>query len=380
MAGRRVIYSCVLATLLIASYGVSPTLAAWDNAPQQPPSDSGAPQFEAASEDKRQDAPGPSVLRGAGDPETDIPGILEKTPTPAGTVTQTRESVRQIGPPASAIPSESSFGNGPATSTEQPLAPSPSLLARQQLVVLYGLPGNPDLGVLGASSPKDAAKAALQRAAEYDAINGDDGVKAMLDLVYAQAQAEPTENGLYLRYLADDVVRQYMRLAQRYDLQLMLDLQIGRGDPLDEVKKIERYLRDPRVHIAIDPEYAVGPDGTPLGSPGAISGDQLNAIQDYVSGLVAKYNLPPKIIVIHQFMEETVTRGDKIRSREHVDLVFNMDAFGALDEKARKYSMFSSRGYPARHGFNVFLSQDDRVMSAQEVEQLSPRPDVIFYQ
>jgi hypothetical protein len=84
--------------------------------------------------------------------------------------------------------------------------------------------------------------------------------------------------------------------------------------------------------------------------------------------------------VVHQYMEDTVQRGDKIRSTARVDLVFNMDAFGALDEKARKYSMFSNRGYAGRHGFNAFLHQDDRVMSADAVLRLSPRLDVIFYQ
>lgn len=99
-----------------------------------------------------------------------------------------------------------------------------------------------------------------------------------------------------------------------------------------------------------------------------------------MSGLVEKYKLPSKLVIVHQYLDDTVTEGDKIRGADNVDLVFNMDAYGALDEKERKYSAFSNLRYGPRHGFNIFLQHDDRVMSPEEVLRLSPMPDVTFYQ
>lgn len=359
MRCRRVVYFCLLAASLVASSSSHSVLAASEARLQVAAYPSDASPAERGSEGASSNAPSGTILRGAGALQTLTPHAPARVIAPTAT------------PAATAV-------TGEASPPEPP--PTASVLGNNQVVVFYGLPDYPDLGVLGAYAPPDAARAVRAQAAEYDAINGDDGAAAMLDLVYAQAQADPTENGLYLRYLPDDVVQRYIEVANQFDVQVTLDLQIGRGDPLDEVRKIERYLRDPRVHVAIDPEYAVGPEGVPGDAPGVISGKQVNAIQDYVAGVVEQYNLPPKLIVVHQYLDDTVTDADEIRSVAGVDLVFNMDAFGGITEKAERYAKFSRRGHSRYHGFNVFLRHDDRVMSADEVLRLSPTPHVIFYQ
>ncbi len=377
MPYRRVVYSCVLGVLLLAIPSVHSGLAAWEAPGQTAVSFVDAPSAEHGAD--APNAPSPSILRAAGALGTatpSVPGVgFSATATPAP-VADPPQAIATPAPMATV--SDEPPGEAPPEPT--PPAPAASVLSTNQVVVFYGYPDHPGLGVLGTYEPADAALAVRWQAAEYDRINGNDGATAMLDLVYAQAQADPTENGLYLRYLPDDVVQRYLDAAHKFDVELTLDLQIGRGDPLDEVRKIERYLRDPRVHVAIDPEYAVGPQGVPIETPGTISGAQINAIQDYVAGIVEKYNLPPKLIVVHQYLEDTVIGGEQIRSVANVDLVFNMDAFGGIAEKAERYSMFSSLGYSRYHGFNIFLRQDDRVMSAEEVLRLSPMPRVIFYQ
>lgn len=398
MPHRHVVYVWALVAALIAWQGAEPLAAAGRARAHDQARSADAPRRDSGSAPTPSSSPGASVLPVPAAPASALPPARAPIPTATPIPGQQPRSetqgpprlVRGDGrplpssdPPPTPLPLTSAQAGPPASPVmpEQPVpTATPSLLAGNQVVVLYGLPGHPDLGVLGAYSPDNAAAAAFSMAAQYDAANGSDGAKAMLDLVYAQAQAGPTDNGLYLRYLSNREVRQYLRLADRDDLQIMLDLQIGRGDPLDEVRKIERFLRDPRVHVAIDPEYAVGPDGVPLETAGTISGEQLNAIQDYVSGLVERYGLPPKLVVVHQYLDGTVTDGETIRGAPNVDLVFNMDAFGALDEKARKYSGFARRAYSQRHGFNVFMRHDDRVMSADEISRLSPPPDVIFYQ
>src|SRR5262249_24728669 len=146
------------------------------------------------------------------------------------------------------------------------------------------------------------------------------------------------------------------------DLQIILDLQIGRGNMLDEVRKIERFLVNPRVHVAIDPEYAVGPSGVPLWTPGRINGNEINDVQDYLAWLIAQYQLPPKMLVIHQYLEDTVVDGHVARQVPNVDLVLNMDGIGAPDDKAQKYQMFASRPYAVRKSYNVFILYDHPVI------------------
>jgi hypothetical protein len=248
------------------------------------------------------------------------------------------------------------------------------------MVVFYGTPLAEGLGILGVFEPEEAAARVREQASVFDDINGERGVLPAFDLIYSMAMDIPTPNGLYLRYLGDWLVERYLAVAEEHDLQLILDLQIGRGDILQEVHKIERFLLHPRVHVAIDPEYAVGPDGVPVATPGRISGHDINAVQAYIGDLVAREALPPKLVVLHQYIDETVTDGEATIDVPNVDLVLNMDGWGDEQEKRDKYWAYAGLPYAERRSFNIFLRQDHRVLSEAEALQLAPSPDVIFYQ
>jgi hypothetical protein len=302
-----------------------------------------------------------SQARGAGRP-TAVRGQAAATPTPAEG--GDRSSSERAPVPATI---------GPTPTPESPLKNS-------QMVVFYGSPVSSELGILGMFPPEEAAQRAKAEAEIYDGLNGNRGAFGAMDLIYSQVQAEPTENGLYLRYLDDSTVQEYLDLADKYDLQLILDLQIGRSTVEAEVEKIERFLKNRRVHVAIDPEYAVGPDGIPLDTPGRVYGDDLNRMQDVLTDIVDQNQLPPKMAIVHQYLDDTIQDGGATKKVPEVDLVLNMDAFGDAREKNEKYEIFSTRPYASRRSFNIFLQQDERVLSEQEALDLTPPPDAIFYQ
>ena len=246
--------------------------------------------------------------------------------------------------------------------------------------MFYGSPLSSQLGVLGEFTPQDAAARVRDEAGIYDKVNGNRGAVPALDLIFEQVQSEPTDNGLYLRYLDSATIQTYLNVAHQFHEQLILDLQIGRSDPLTEVRRLEPFLRDPSVHIALDPEYAVGPNGVPLQTPGTITGAQINDVQNYLAGIVAQGKLPPKMLIIHQYLDGTVINGDTVRDTPGVSLVLNMDAFGDVATKVDKYRSFATRSYAQHKSFNIFLKQDNRVMSESDIEAINPQPDVIFYQ
>ena len=277
---------------------------------------------------------------------------------------------RPLRGPRRRLPARDRAGDSDAATAAPTAAPAVALPERSDHRVLR-LADSGQLGVLGRFPPDQLVTWLLGEAGIYDSLNGDRGVVPALDLIYSQAQSDPTANGLYLRYLDDATVRSYIALAEQHNLQLILDLQIGRGDILGEVQKIEPYLENPRVHLAIDPEYAVGPDGTPIETPGVITGDQINAVQAYLEGIVQAHNLPPKLFVIHQFMDQTVVDGDATQRFPDVDLVLNMDAYGDAQGKADKYHLFATRPYAEHHSFNVFLQHDAPVATEADVM----RPD-----
>lgn len=272
------------------------------------------------------------------------------------------------------------------TSTPAPPAPTatparpPSIFATAQVVAFYGSPRSPGLGVLGRFSDQDLVSWLKSESSIYDSLNGDRGVVPALDLIYSMAQSDPTSNGLYVRYLDEATVRHYIQLAHDNDLQIILDLQIGRGEILTEVQKIEPYLADSRVHVAIDPEYAVGPDGAPIATPGHMTGDQINAVQAYLQDLTQRLGLPAKLLVIHQYMDATIVNGGVTQRFPDVDVVLNMDAYGDAAEKVAKYKDFATRPYAEYRSYNVFLSYDEPVASEQQIMALDPQPEMIEYQ
>lgn len=307
----------------------------------------------------------------------------EAAPPPSEAAAAEAPVAGQAPPPAApsseAAPAEQAGEAEPAA----PLAEDrpASLLAENQAVVFYGTPLARGLGILGQFEGADAADRVRRQAELFDQLNGDGrGAFGVMDLIYAVVQDQPTSNGLFLSYMPDDVVNAYIGHAEAHGVQVMLDLQIGRGDVLEEVRKIERFLVNPRVHVAIDPEYAVGRDGWPLATPGTIDGHQINAVQDYVASLVAAHNLPPKMVVVHQYLADTIRNGEAVRDVPNVDLVLNYDGFGAIGEKDKKYRYFSSQPHAQHPGYNIFLQLDERVLSEQELMQLEPLPDVVFYQ
>lgn len=278
-----------------------------------------------------------------------------------------------------AIVAVTSTGMKPFAASEPAPAVTGSVLDNQ-VVAYYGTPNAPALGILGQFEPEEAAQKLEDHVANIDRLNGPRGATGAMDLIYGMAIAEPGPEGNHVGYLDDDIVEQYIDIAEEHDLQLILDLHIAQSDPLTEVKRVERFLKNPRVHVAIDGEYAVGPGGIPLDSLGQVTADQMNDVQEYVDELVRENDLPKKMVIMHQFMDETLVDGEKIREYDNVDFVLNMDAWGDTASKHERYEHFASKPWAHRMSYNIFMQLDDRVEPDRELVRLAPKADMFMYQ
>lgn len=257
--------------------------------------------------------------------------------------------------------------------------PSPQSPLRDSLVV--SMWGNPDgLGVLGELTPEAAMQALRSLGARYQALIGRRSVVPAFFVVYATAQREPTDNGMYLRYLPDAAVWPYLTLAHENNGLLFLDLQLGLSDVRSQLERLRPYLLDPAVHVALDPEYAVRPGELPGEATGSLDGSDINAAQEYLQQLVEEHRLPDKIVVIHQFQDSVITNGDRVRHFPNVNVIVNMDAFGDGQQKVDKYQRFARRPYAEYASFNLFLKLDQGLLPAEEVVRLTPQPAMVIYQ
>jgi len=66
----------------------------------------------------------------------------------------------------------------------------------------------------------------------------------------------------------------------------------------------------------------------PCTAIGTFDAADINYASAYLAGLVVKYHLPPKMLVVHRFTKNMVTNYRNIQIRPEVQLIINMDGFG----------------------------------------------------
>jgi hypothetical protein len=101
-------------------------------------------------------------------------------------------------------------------------------------------------------------------------------------------------------------------------------------------------------------------------------------------GLVKKYNLPPKVFIIHRFTRNGVTNARKIVLRPEVQMVMNMDGWGAPWLKRSSYKSYVVAEPVQFTGFKLFYHNDtkkgDPLLNPKDVLRLHPQPLYIQYQ
>ena len=259
--------------------------------------------------------------------------------------------------------------------------PRASVLESAQLVTFYGYPNTPLMGILGRGSPETVADQAAAMAADYDRLNGDREVIPAFHLITGVAQAHPTPDGTWISRMPDELIAEYVELARERGMHVFLDEQIGWSDPLTEVRKLEPFLREPFVHVAIDPEFATKrAESRPGLVIGSVTGAEINEVQRYLAGIVQTEGLPPKILMVHQFTHRMILDRDVIEDYADVDLSIDMDGFGLIGQKVAGYNAFAVPEPSEWPAFKLFLRYDTPVMTPEQVQGLDPPPDLIIYQ
>lgn len=281
----------------------------------------------------------------------------------------------------SATPAPSATPGAAASPTAAPhdgCAPvvNRSFLSANMIVSYYGNPYAETLGILGQHEPEEVVSLLKEHARTIDDLNGIRGVQPAFHMVYGTAQSSPGEDGLYLTHVDDATTREYIDLACQNGFMVVLDLQNGRSDPVTEIKRIEPYLLNSNVHVALDPEFTMREGEVPGQVIGHLDADQINAVQAELSGFIEANSLPDKVLIIHQFDEGMIRDREAIQNSPHVQVVIDMDGFGPADVKIKKFKTFAQ---PAEHGgIKIFFEQDDPRLSDEDVVALDP--DVIIYQ
>lgn len=285
----------------------------------------------------------------------------------------------------------SSVGGG--ASADRPKAPELPrggrvVLPRYLLVGYYGAPQHVELGALGIGRPAEAARKLLAAAAPYE--RPDRPVMPVFELIASVAQADPGTDGMFRLRQTPQVIQSYLDAVRAIKGLLILDVQPGQSTFVDEVQPLARWLSEPDVGLALDPEWNVKTGEVPGKVIGSMDAATVNQISDYIARLRQQKNLPQKVLIVHQFTQGMVKNRDQVVDRPGVAIVHNVDGFGTADQKKNIYVQLvyhKGAGAPPApaaggrfNGFKLFYKEDKGLMTPAQALGLEPPPDVIVYE
>jgi len=176
------------------------------------------------------------------------------------------------------------------------------------------------------------------------------------------------------------VIRRYLRAARRAKALLILDIQPGRADFFSEAVRLRKWLRQPDVGIALDPEWRIAEGEVPGRVIGSVESREVNATSAYVAGIVDRFDLPEKLFLVHQFTSGMIENKERIMDRPGLAITFNVDGFGDRANKLSKWDVFTSQRPRLNDGYKLFYKEDVDLMTPRAVMRMRPRPDLIVYE
>jgi hypothetical protein len=285
-----------------------------------------------------------------------------------------------------AITGGSDSGDGPKAEAAKPPPPPQlprggmTIFPRFRVVAYYGAPQDPQLGELGIGSPAHAAAKLERQAHKY--ARGRRPLLPAFELISTVASGSPEPNGLYSTRQSHAVIDRYLAAAHKAHALLILDIQPGHAEFMDEVRALYPYLEHADVGIALDPEWKVPADQAPGKVIGSTDASVVNQVSAYLAGIVRTHRLPQKLLVVHQFTNEMIQRKELLTQPPGIALTLNVDGFGDQPNKISKYDEFTRAPEAQRFhpGFKLFYHEDTNLMTPRKVLRLRPQPEFVVYE
>ncbi|HEX6508298.1 MAG TPA: hypothetical protein VF221_11755 [Chloroflexota bacterium] len=215
------------------------------------------------------------------------------------------------------------------------------------MLTIYGRAFNvgPILGRLGMdASFADVRKQARPFWLGVHSTIGHRPVRVGIHLIYGLATScgGPGDCVDYLDDIGVNIVKQYIEPAAARGWYVILDDQLGRSNPKQEMQRMiaRGYLKYDNVEVALDPEFRAGPEQQIPGIPvGSVSATEVNAAQTVLSRYLVPLHLRHrKVLMVHQFLDSMITDRRALRwNLSDVDPAIVADGFGDPATKTQVY-------------------------------------------
>jgi hypothetical protein len=274
-------------------------------------------------------------------------------------------------------------GHFPVKNTPYPLAGA--ILPYYRIVAFYGNLYSKKMGILGELPPKEMLKKLDGEVKLWSKADSSKPVMPALHYIAVVAQGDGGKDGKYRYRMPFKQIDSVLALAKTRNALVFLDVQVALSNIRAELPLFEPYLKMPNVHFGMDPEFSMKTGARPGTKIGTYNADDINFATNYLADLVKKYNLTPKILIVHRFTKNMVTNYKEIKLHPEVQLVMDMDGWGEPELKLGTYRNHIFAEPVQFTGFKLFYKNDlkkapHHMMTPAEVLALKPKPIYIQYQ
>jgi hypothetical protein len=252
----------------------------------------------------------------------------------------------------------------------------------KRIIAYYGNLYSKKMGILG-EVPKDSMFNRLkEEAARWEKADPSLPVIPALHYIAVTAQTNGGKQRMRMPFHQIDTI---VKWAKEINALVFLDIQVGWSTLQEEIPELEKYLKLPNVHLGIDPEFSMKGGELPGSKIGTFDAADINYAVNYLSELVRKNNIPPKVLVVHRFTQGMVTNAANIVKTPEVQIVMHMDGFGEKFLKRSTWLRYIYKEPVQFAGFKIFYKNDtktgkDQLYTAEELSRFIPKPVYIQYQ
>lgn len=255
----------------------------------------------------------------------------------------------------------------------------------KRILAYYGNLYSKRMGALGEYPEKEMLEKLQAEVKRWQAADTTVEVVPALHYIAVTAQGSAGADGKYRLRMPFKEIDKILVMAEKINAPVFVDIQVGLSTLQAEIPQLEKYLKMPHVHLGIDPEFSMKTGKKPGSVIGSFDAADINYTTNYLAKLVKENNLPPKILVIHRFTQAMVTNTKQIKLQPEVQIVMDMDGWGAKARKITTYRTFIHKEPVQFTGFKLFYKNDFRekgsaIMTPQDVLKLKPQPIYIQYQ
>ncbi|HLK28835.1 MAG TPA: hypothetical protein VKT28_09645 [Puia sp.] len=260
-----------------------------------------------------------------------------------------------------------------------------AILPFKRIVAYYGNLYSKKMGILGEYPEKEMFQRLDAEVKKWAAADSTTEVIPALHYIAVTAQGYAGKDGKYRLRMPAKHIDSIIKMAAKINAIVFLDVQVALSNVQTEIPLLEQYLKMPQVHLGIDPEFSMKTGKKPGTVIGTMDATDVNFVSDYLAKLVKANNLPPKILVVHRFTHAMVTNYKNIKVHPEVQMVMDMDGWGAQARKFTTYKEFIYKEPVQFTGFKLFYKNDfrekgSRMLTPAEVLKLKPQPMYIQYQ